>query len=116
MRSIVIARSRRELERHLRARPDYLAPWFLDAAIALADTPGDRGTQVTVAVRSGGVAITGRQLAIELVKLRQMLETGELATSARRRPPRRDDKRMLRLPRGLAEPLRGPVVSLRSVA
>lgn len=68
-----------------------------EGSIDLEDAPGGRGTLVTVALRFRpatsflaapwrGLArvVTDNQLATDLIRLRQLLETGEVATGVRR--------------------------------
>ena len=68
-----------------------------EGAIDLEDAPGRRGTLVTISLRfqppSGPIAVplegvmgavTEGQLATDLIRLRQLLETGEVATGVRR--------------------------------
>jgi uncharacterized membrane protein len=68
-----------------------------EGAIDLEDAPGDRGTLVTISLRFQPPArrlitpwksllriISSNQLATDLIRMRQLLETGEIATGVRR--------------------------------
>lgn len=70
-----------------------------EGSLELREAPGDRGTEVEVKLHylpPGGLAVASAlhgilrrtvrtQLGVELARLRQLIETGEIATGARRR-------------------------------
>jgi len=102
-RSITILRPRHELYRFLRDldnlrviedEPDRRIAWRIadgpgleaDTTVSLQEADEGRGTAVTV-VLHGLPAGAESRLAADLIRLRQLLETGEIATGKRRREP-----------------------------
>jgi hypothetical protein len=123
VRSITILRPRHELYTFLRdlenlrvveADPGRLISWriadeavHLDTTVSLRDADRGQGTQLTVVLHGVGRGAELR-LAADLIRLRQILETGEIATGKRRRDfaslpaqePRRERRRVNGRPAG----------------
>ena len=124
VRSITILRPRHELYTFLRdldnlrvveVEPDRLISWRIadepeahrDTTVSLRDADRGQGTHLTVVLHGVGRGAELR-LAADLIRLRQILETGEIATGKRRRDfgsrpapePRRERRRVNGRPAG----------------